>query len=248
MIKRTSFLKKYSSLIILFTLVVCIGGIIWLVIIPVKQTLLERAQGIQEFYAEEENQVKQVNRLPELKDQYTLVKENESVLNILLNENQIVDFIKTLERLAGETNIQMTITSKDNGQIFEQKKVPVKTVSTGTKNDESAADTVNTKLKTGASIEDSALFSRYLRLNIKASGQYKDIVSFLRKIETLPVALDVIGMEMKKVDIATQKKILESNVPFSFSSGDSNIPQSAPQEVVPGLLEGAFDVLVYVNK
>lgn len=248
MTNQISSFKKYASFIILFSLIISIGAVLWLVIIPIKQTIFEKAQGIQQFFAEEENQTKQVNRLPELKDQYTAITENESSLDILLTEGQIVDFIKTLEDLALETKVQMIIESKENGQITELKKAPTKIVVPSAKNQDPTEDTVNTKAKV-TNIVDDAPFDRYLRLNIKIEGQYKNIVAFLRKMETLPVGLDVVGMELKRVDSTAEKNSsMTGRGSFSFV-GSGIIAADVPSQItVQDLLNATFDVLVYVDK
>ena len=230
MVTSTASLKKYSSFIILFVLILSISGILWFVIVPLKQTLLDRARSIQEFYAEGENQTKQVGRLPELKNQYTTIIEKESALNILLTEDQIVDFVKTLEGVASETNVQMVITSKDNGQIVEPKKV-------------------TPAITAVVNIGDDVPFGRYLHLNIKTQGTYKDTVGFLRKVETLPVGLDVVGMEMKRVDVSTEQNASGvSGNPFVVLGSGSTVSQAPSVATIQDLLEATFDVFIYVKK
>lgn len=245
----TASLKKYSSFIILFALLLSIGGILWFVIVPLKQTLLDRARGIQEFYAEEENQTKQVSRLPELKNQYTTITEKESALDILLTEDQIVEFVKTLEGLASETNVQMIITSKENGQIVEPKKVVAKVATPATKNDDTAGDVTSTKPKGVVNIEDDVPFNRYLHLSIKTEGKYKDTVEFLRKMETLPVGLDVVGIEMKRIDVSTDKNASGvSGNPFALLGSGSVTTETPAKDAIQDLLSSTFDVFVYVRK
>lgn len=239
MVASAASLKKYSSFVILFVLILSISGILWFVIVPLKQTLLDRARSIQEFYAEGENQTKQVGRLPELKNQYTTIIEKESALNILLTEDQIVDFVKTLEGLASETNVQMVIMSKDNGQIVEPKKVVPATPTDGT----------GTAPKVVVNIGDDVPFGRYLHLNIKTQGTYKDTVGFLRKVETLPVGLDVVGMEMKRVDVSIEQNTSGvSGNPFVVLGSGSTVSQVPPVATIQDLLEATFDVFIYVKK
>lgn len=241
-------LKKYASSISLSVLLLAIGGVIWLGILPLKKSLLNKARIIQEFYATEENQLKQVGRLPELKSQYVTITNDESTLDVLLSEGQIIEFIKTLETLASETNIELAITSKDNGKIVESKTTPEKTPGVIAK-DTNTVPSSTTKTKLGDIIDDIP-FDRYLRLNINATGQYSDIVNFLHKIETLPIGLDVIGVEMKRIDKEKQKKSLVGNGILSFggSQGGEQTVFSTEDASAENVLEGVFDLLVYVNK
>lgn len=249
MIVPVSFFKKYSLLISLFSLLLAMGAIFWFGIMPLKQSLDNKLRGIQEFYAGQENQEKQIKKLPELKNQYDVIIENESKLDILLSEDQIVDFIKTLEGLAKEMDVQMTITSKENGQIIEPKKVVTKAVPLD--GDTTAATEKNTTKPKVVSILEDVPFDRYLRLSLNVGGQYSNIISFLRKIETLPVGLDIVGVEIKKTDATTETQTNTSGTssnPFSFLGSGTIETQVQPQVIKKNLLEATFDVLVYVNK
>lgn len=249
MTQAPSFLKKYLSLIILFILIVLISGVVWFIIIPIKQSLLDKAQNIQKLYAEEENRGKQMSQLPELKKQYSAIIEKESTLNILLTENKIVDFIKTLEELASETSVEMTITSKENGQITVSKKVSAKAVTPVTEDADTVKNTASTKQKSGDIVDDIP-YDKYLQLSIKGVGQYNNIVEFLRKMETFPIGLDVIGMEMKKMDVTDKNTTVSGtgNNPFSFLDSGNVASQSPSQGTEPDSLVATFDVLIYVNK
>ncbi len=246
MILSTPSYKRHSSLIALFVLFVAMGSIVWFGILPLKRSLDTKMRGIQEYYADQENQQKQVGQLPELKDQYDAIRGNEQTLDIIITEDQIVDFIKTLENLANDTHIQMTITSKENGQIIE--KVPAKAVPPKDGEVDVKTDANDTKSKV-TSMVDNAPFDRYLRLSIKAEGSYENIIFFLQKMETLPVGLDVIGVEIKRVDESAMKNTPETRSnPFSLLGDGNIIPNETAPTVTQAPLEATFDMLVYVNK
>jgi hypothetical protein len=251
--------KKYTPLIVLLILLTAIGCIVWLGILPLKESINGRMRNIQEFYADRENRDKQIGKLPELKRQYEAVMEDEKTLNILITEGAVVDFVKILEQLASETNVAMSISSKDNGKIIESKKPEVKTDQSrlgeaGKTNDtnrtsDSEKDNVSVKVP---SILDMAPFDRYLFLNVKAEGQYADIVKFLSKLESLPFGLDVIKVEIKKKDTennSSPAKRGDITNPFSILGDGSN---ATPKEPLPvekkDAIEAMFDIIVYVKK
>lgn len=240
--------KKHTTRIILFILLLAMVGIVWYGIVPLKQTIYEKMRGIQEFYARRENREKQVIRLPELKVQYDAVLQNDTLFDILISENEVVDFVKTLEGLASGAHIEMSITAKNNGQITEPKKTPVKA------NPADSGDAVGSPAKPGTKqksvdILDDISFDRYLYLNIRVRGQYEDIVVFLHKMETLPIGLDVIRVEMKKGEVENA-----SGVPFGSgvnpfaSQGGVPAGTSDPLAAKKDIFEAVFDVLVYVKK
>lgn len=240
--------KKHTTRIVLLILLLAMVGIIWYGIVPLKGAVYEKMRGIQEFYARRENRGKQVTRLPELKVQYDAVLQNDALFDILISENEVVDFVKTLEGLASTTHIEMSITAKNNGQITEPKKIPVKA------SQADSGDTSGPSVKSGAKqkpldILDDIPFDRYLYLNIKVRGQYENIVVFLHKMETLPIGLDVIRVEMKRGEVENTSGVsFGSGInPFVSQSGVS-AAASDPLAVKKDIFEAVFDVLVYVNK
>jgi len=228
--------KQYRSLIILLILVCFIGGIVWYGILPLQQSLRDKARGIQEFYAGRENRERQMSKLPELKEQYDSIVANEQVLDILMKESEVVDFVKTIEGLAAEMHVAMSITSKDDGKVVAAKKP-------GAKPAQSKEST----------IVGDAPFDQYLTLNIKVDGRYDDIVTFLGKLETLPFGLDVIKIAMKKKDEDTEKDT-DSFVaggaanPFAMLGESVPSPVTEPPVQKKDTLEAIIDVLVYVKK
>lgn len=231
--------KKHTTLSVLFLLLLAMAGIAWS-IVPLKQVVYEKMRGIQEFYVRKENREKQVARLPELKAQYDVILQNEKLLDILIMENGVVDFVKTLEGLANETHVEMSITSKDNGQIIESQPV-------------SGNPQVSPGNGPGAKISPGILgdlpFQRYLYLNIKVRGQYEDIVVFLHKMETLPIGLDVIKVGMKKGEAEETSIVLGGGInPFLAPSGDIQTGVPQPPAANKDVFEAVFDVLVYVDK
>lgn len=218
----------------LFLLLLAIGGIAWLGIVPLKQSLEEKMRGIQEFHAGRENRERQVSRLPELRGQYEVITENEKTLDILITEDQVVDFVKTVERLAGEMNVAMSIASKDGGKIIEPP-------AAGAKPDPSKA----------ADILAAVPFDRYLSLSVKVEGRYDDIVAFLSKVETLPFGLDVIRVEMKKKDTENDSRssaARSTSNPFAMLGDSDDAAQAASPAGGKDALEAVFDILVYVKK
>ena len=244
--------KKYTSLAVLLSLLVAMGGIVWLGMFPLEQSLQDKMRAIQEFHAGRENRERQVKRLPELQGQYDAILANEQALDILITEDKVVDFVKTVEGLAKAQNITLSITSKDGGKVSEPKKVVAKPkpVSSGSADLEDEKTPVK---ESPASIMDSVPYDRYLSLSIKAEGQYQDVVAFLGKLETLPFGLDVIGIEVKmkarEGETGSSRPLSPSN-PFAILGDGRDISVESVPEIIEaeGILEAVFDVLVYVKK
>ncbi|MEK9151165.1 MAG: hypothetical protein AAB547_00870 [Patescibacteria group bacterium] len=241
--------RKYTPLAALSMLLIAMGGIVWFGMKPLQRSLEEKMRGIQEFYAGRENRERQVGRLPELRGQYDAILENEETLDILITEDRVVDFVKTLEALADGMNVKLSIVSKDNGKITEKKPAVAPVQPQGASADPTAPPVPSVKPKPADILED-APFDRSLHLSVTVEGRYGDIVAFLRKMETLPIGLDVIGVEMKKIDEQSAERPSARGAganPFAIL-GDSRSVTAEPEAAVRGDLEATFDILVYVDK
>jgi len=248
-------LKKYKKFSPFFTAVAIFSGMglmVWFGILPFQRYITEKADGIQEYHATRENQEEQLRKLPELKNQFENIQLEEGVLGILLSDDQVVDFVQTLERLAVEMGVQVTIRSKNSETIEEKKivKAPVKKTTTAVTDDESA-DTKNKKKQT---LLESIPFHRYLHVEIVVKGKYQAIVTFLHKMETLPLGLDVIGMNMKVRDEEEELIARPDNSgrnPFLiFGGGEVVTPPISDEsqaKSIPGILEASFDTVVYLD-
>ena len=242
-------LKKYFSIIVIVAALVIMGVVIWLASGSLKASIRERMNDIQKFYTSRENREQQINKLPELRDQFEAIGKNESVLAILLTEDHIVSFIQKVESLAQETNTEIVITSEESGVVVDQKK-NVLPVTKETVTSEGGLE----DQKKDESILRNLPYNKYLDLNISLTGKYADIVTFLYKLETLPVALDVISLDVRwKEDGLSRPLASGSGVnPFMLTPGgistNSRLTnnRSAGEAIKKSQLEASFNTLVYI--
>lgn len=244
---------KYQPLAVLLFLFASIGGIIWLGVLPLERSLQNKMRAIEEFHAGRENRERQVQRLPELQNQYDAILANEQDLNVLITEDKVVDFVKTVESVAESLNIKLSITSKDGGKVSESKKTPAKAKPVSSKSANGEDESVPVK-ETPAGIMDRLPYDHYLSLSISAEGSYQDVVAFLRKLETLPFGLDVVRMEVKKKaaeEASSPVRPAAPSNPFAILGDSSEVlpVQPAPEVIeAEGILEAVFDTIIYVKK
>ncbi|MBP6929659.1 MAG: hypothetical protein KBB77_01855 [Candidatus Moranbacteria bacterium] len=250
------FLKKYRwtfPFVVTIALFSGIGLLAWFGILPFQKYITEKADSIQEYYATRENRERQISNLPDLQNQFENIEGEEEILAILLTEKSIVDFVQTLERLAKDTGVHVLIRSK-SGEIIEEKKQKKASTKTAVvaPDEETVVKPVG---KTTPTILDSVPFDRYLHVEVVVKGEYQTIVTFLHKMETLPIALDVVGMNMKVRDLEAEAIAVPNNPgrnPFLlFSQGETlpeNVDQEGSLEKAPGNLEASFDTVVYLDK
>ena len=237
--------KKYFPVIAMISTFVMMILLAWLGIAQLKNAIWEKMNDIQKFHTNRENRNRQIDKLPELKDQFEAIKADEGTLDILLSDDRIVSFIKMLENLAQETHTGISITSKESGAITDQPKTtsPKKAVASGSGPDSK---------KDSPSIMDGLPYGRYLRLNISLVGKYSDSVAFLHKMETLPYALDIVSIDahIKPADDASSSAASGTGVNLFMSrpvDGNGAANDAAIGEVMQDVqLETSIETLVYM--
>ncbi len=250
--------KKSLPLVVTFSLLLGMGLLFWFGILPFDSFVTEKADEIQQLSVLRQNRERQIGKLPELQAQFENIRANEDTLKVLLNEEHIIDFIKTLESLTRNTGVEITIQSKD-GTVIQEKSV-IKSLPMMKK---SASSSPVGKAANTTSIVDTLPYDRYLRLNIVVRGSYGNIVNFLHKMETLPYALDVVGVSMKDRGdaVSTPSTAGSGRNPFLITPSDNPTPLSpdkpADQPITEGApvappiignLEASFDTAVYLEK
>ncbi len=237
--------------VIMLTLFAGIGLIVWFGIIPFQKFITEKADGIQEYHASRENRERQIARLPDLQNQFENILLHEKTLDILLSENQIVDFVKTLEQLAKDTSTLIRIEAKTKDAI-EEKKAPVRSVKKTTDTSDDADTSV--KKKTSATILESVPYDRYLHVTVIATGEYRNIMAFLHRVETLPIGMDIVGLSIRKREEEESVKSTNNpgNNPFLILGDGTTVSgeadAGAPELALQGSLEAEFDTVIYMSK
>lgn len=241
---------KYASLFLTLALFSGMGLMAWFGIGPFQKLIREKADEIQKFHTTEENEERQLGKLPELEKQHELISADRGKLEVFLAEENIVGFIETLEGLAKETGTTIAIETKDGLAIQEKKpaKAPAK------KADAADAAPDQSAKKTEQTILESLPYDRYLRLNIVLTGEYHNISAFLHKLEHLPLLLDVIGISFRLRDTSEEKEAAEAapKNPFMMNAApviavdEAPLPSAAPSLPL-GKLEAMFDTVVYLK-
>jgi hypothetical protein len=217
----------------------------WVAIVPFRDAILMKMDTIQRYYADRENREQRIARLPELAAQSDEIKAGQDRFAILLKEDRIVDFVKTIEGLASETGTKIEIASKDGSSIID-----------ASSHDQSQQKP--TASKSANELVDALPFDRYIRIDIRVVGTYGAIVSFLHKLETLPYGLDVVALSFHSY-VSDDKNGSNSADALRLSSGTANpfvarvgtnVPIVAVKPVAAqaDLFQAVFDTIVYIDK
>lgn len=242
--------KRYLPYAILAGLVVFMALIAWAAMVPMRSAISGKMDDIQKFYTVRENRERQISRIQEFESQFQEIIAGEEALRILLSEDQIVDFVKTLENLASDAGVEIAIEAKESNAIIEKK--PVKPATQSAADGAAAPAAESKKAKLG--LIDQLPYDRYLHINVSLKGEYADIVRFLHKMETLPYALDVLGIDVRlNTDTEERGSVPESGRnPFMLVPSGNDVPaaatpdESAAKKQQP--IEADIDTAVYIKK
>ncbi|TXI35165.1 MAG: hypothetical protein E6Q53_00280 [Candidatus Moraniibacteriota bacterium] len=241
--------KQYMPIMVMIGLFTAMGLIAWFGIRPFHTFIKDKADAIQEYYAFRENRERQIKRLPDLEKQFEHILAQEQTIRILTPEDQIVGFVKTLERLGTESDVHVEIQARDSNGIVE---VPKATRSARKENDKTEDESeVTPKKKEAPKIAESLPYERYLPISVVLIGEYENIVTFLYRMETLPYGLDVIGMKVKKreIDEIVTKPSSPGRNPFLIlAQGETITTETEEEQAIPGSLEATIETAVYINK
>lgn len=243
--------KKLKPVLIESMLFILMVGLGWFGFVFLRQNIQTKMDHLQGLDVLSENQYREMASLPELESQYQFIRGNEDALNgVILTKDHLVEFIQILEKIAVEKNVEIKIASQDN-TLLESKITPSaetkKSSSPASSGDENKPSVQSPKKETG--ILGTLPLPNRLRLTITVIGTYPDVVSYLHAMETLPFALDVIGVHLSE-HVETGDRIPpDTGVnPFTPSPGT---PESTPAPAPPPRplrLDGNFDTVVYLKK
>lgn len=234
--------KKYVPTLLMSALLAVMGLIFWLGILPLQAVLKGKMDDIQKFHTNREYRDRQIQTLPELRDQFENIVKDEQVLDILVSKDRIVDFVKTLEGVAEETGVKIVIESKGDVTTVAKKKPAPKPAAPDAAGEQSA-----TPEKKDLSILGNLPLDTYLPLSIRLSGEYRGIFAFLHKLETLPVALDVVSVSIQQTADAEKRADLPVGSGVNpFSSDEASVP--TPVEAPKAELEAVLETVVYLEK
>ncbi len=252
-----NFLRQYKLTVWTLVLVLLIGLTGWFGVFPLYKKIFALRDEIQQEIVHQQNQAEQIKRLPELKNQYESVLREESYFDILLTEDKVVSFIRTLEGVANESDVEVKIQSNDTELETQTKK------KASNKDDTTNGDTTteNNDEKKPKLLTDLLPFSHYLRLTLTLKGDYTALGTFLSRLESLPVSLDVISVEIRQPvrEDNSQDGDVRAVNPFSATDSanptkgsdtplkDGTLPVELTQPLSPKL-EMVVDLLVYVDK
>jgi len=217
------FWKKYNIWISSTLFLVLAGGLVWFVILPLEKNIRASADNIQITAIDDSLNQARIAKIPEMEKAEAAFTENKNNLDIMLNSDNEVDFIKSLESLAQETNNKIDLKIEDN--------TPVSPATAPGKKD---PDDIRANLP----------YDSYLSFQINLQGKYGDALNFIHKLENMNYYVNVISFSMAKgsVDLSSSDTAVSPFGSGSAAQGTDMQPQSIP------VLKSSLEAVVYLHK
>lgn len=179
-------------------------GLIYFVILPLIAKINGLNDQIQEENLNQESVKLHIAQLPKIQQQYQALKNNMELENVLLEKEKAVPIIEKLEKMAENTNNEITIKVQESLVAEPVRKVTKK-----------VADS------TDSALVDGLPSPNYLEMKITLNGEYNSVVRFISMLERFEYYSDIISIQINKSKISEK-----SEKPFSGSDRLSIIPSS----------------------
>lgn len=263
-------LKQKYGLILFIGIFVAMSVTYWFGIRKVMEIIRVERDDIQKMLVTRENREYQLSRLAEYDAQYETIIRDEKWLEALMARDDMVEFVRRLESLAEEEDVVVTFEAREVPKIAKKPKVTPKSTQSSEKDADAESSVSGTEkdkqTKKDPSILESLPSATYTYLGLHVTGETKKVVKYLRKVEMLPVVLDMISIDAtRKENAHFSEEISQALVPNQKSdlteasvegeemrTNPFSIPETADLESKPAVnafeLEVTAGLVVYHPK
>lgn len=178
---------------------------------------------IQKMAIDEQMNRAKISKLPEIERNLSDFDSNKNKIDVILDPDAEVAFIKDLELLAEQTGNKISLSVSDDKSSPAP---PVKSKGTD-KND----------------IKSNLPYDSYISMKINLEGSYFSLVNFVHKLENYNYYLKIVSIESKKqLPAQTMSNSLDI---FSYASTNNNKSKTASQKEI---ISSAIGIIIYVKK
>lgn len=210
-------------------------GIFFLVVLPLSTVgivvllgqINEKVQKVQEETVRVEGRTQRLSRLSEFRAQYEEIHAKESDLQILVREEDVVALIQRMETIAQETGVKISIAVVNTGEESKKKKDK----STEKKNEHVVALLPTT--------------DAFLALRITLTCTFADGVRFVRRMETMDYAGDIMRLLIVKKEEDEQKNRERGIIAVLSSPNEKSSALTETEQDIAHPVEMQLDMVFY---
>ena len=179
------FWEKYKFWINIVSYALLLAALCFFIIKPLLSGIREKSDAIEKVKIDNQISQERIAKLPEMGEMRAVFDQEKKNLNVVLEQNNSVDFIKRLELLAQET-----------GNIISLK---IDDVSTAAK--DGASSKAKKPKKDDESIVSGLPSDKYLFIEITLEGKYENFIQFLYKLENFDYYVNVLSLSLVKEEV-----------------------------------------------
>lgn len=218
------FFKQKYGLILFVGIFIAMGLTYWFGIRKMVDVIRTERDDIQRMLVIRENRSHQLGRLEEYDAQYERIVSDEKWLDIFMGRDNMIEFVRQLESLAEEEDVSVVLEAREAPKPVKKKPTsnskPVDEKDSG-KNDAEAP--TDKKEKKDPGIFESLPSNTYTYLGLHVIGETEKVVRYLHKVETLPIALDIIAIEALRKENPDFSQEKESEKPASVEEQGASL-------------------------
>lgn len=219
---------KYKRYFFPLALAVILGLILYFILIPFVKKLEEKSNKIQSRLIDLEIEKDKINELPKIKEQFELVEGNKQKMEkALFSEQDILGLVQEIEKIAGETNNEISISVEDDKNNSKKNKVK-------TEEEEKSEK-----------ITDPFEEKDYFKMNIDLLGDYNSLIKFMDRLSRVSYYNSIIGFNIAYYEEEEIAKPL-ININKENEDGQKKEEITVEDEKRPNI-KSSLEIIFYLN-
>jgi len=225
------FFQKQREVITILVYVCVIIALIYFVVLPLLARISSTRDQIQEEHMKQDIKQQQISELPKMEEQYNILQSNEKSVDVLLDKNDAVVLIEKLEKLAQDSNNEISISVQD---VATQKNATVIT---------------NSETKTDNELVNDLPSTNYLQMKITLTGDYNTMMNFVHSLESSEYYCDIIAIQINQKEKTNE--VSDIGMKTLANPSNPNITKNTEETTDSNndnKIEASLDVVFYTKK
>lgn len=228
---------KHKLLILTIGYLAVSGVFVYFSVISEIRVIKSRADDIQKKIIDNQIAKSRLEKIPEMEIAYDNFQSKKDALEVIIDPNGKVDFIKKMEFLAEST----------------ENKVVIKVIEEDNKITDAKIKAMEAAKKKGIepSIKEKLTHTNYFFLELGLNGSYKNLVNFIHKLENTYNYVNVVSLEVKKekeTDDAKKTSIQKPQISDVFSVRDvTGLDAEGSEKKDKEFISSVLKVVVYTK-